>query len=81
MSEASTTSFVIYHLHYKDKLIGNPNLTFYTINYLYFLFDLSNFLTIFFFIYDGSVCIIEPSLVTKKRELLKTFLNLFSHFF
>lgn len=72
MSEASTTRFLIYHLHYKDKLIGNLNQTFVCItNYLYFLFDCDNFSKAFFLTFNRDACAAEPRLFTKKRELLR----------
>lgn len=82
MSKASTTWFATYHLHQKNKLIGNLSWTFiYTTNYLYFLCGQRNHSTAFFFIYNGSTQITKAGIVTKKRKLPKSSLHFFSHFF
>lgn len=88
MPITSITQFPIYHLHYKNNFVSNLIQAFVCIpNYLYFLYNWSNFLVTFFFFHNSSVCFAKPGLVTKKTELTKTFLyiffcfSLFSSFF
>lgn len=80
--EISNHRFTIYHPYYKKKLHGNQTQTFIcNINYLYFLYGLSNLLIVFFFTYNSITYIAKSSLVTKKRKPLRTLLYLLSHFF
>ena len=77
MQKVNIIWFVIYHLHYKDKL-SNPTWSFiFAANNLHSIYSLDNFSMI-------AICIIKSGLVIKKRELLKTllifFLSLFSIF-
>lgn len=58
------------HPHHRKKLYSDPNRTFdYAKNSLHLLYNLGNLSVIFWFAYDGSIYIAEPSLVTKKGEL------------
>ena len=79
MLDVGKTWFFLYHLHYKDKFVGNPTWVFIcATNCLYFLHHWSNLLAAFFFTYNSSLYIAEPSLVTKKEELPRIFLHLLS---
>lgn len=81
MPEASTTLFAIYHLHYKNKFVGNWTWIFVcAINCFYFLRSWSNFSVVFFLTYNSGIYTAESSLVSKKRELLRIFLYFLSYF-
>lgn len=74
--------FTTYYLHYKDKLVGYLIWHFgCTTNYLCFLFNQSNFLAVFLFIYNGNVYTTKPGFITKEGKLLKTFLYLLFYIF
>lgn len=82
MLEASNYLFATYHLHYKENIASHPTETLMCIvNYLYFLYYLSNLLTAFFPAHNSSTCTAKLGLVTKKRELSRTFLYLLSNAF
>lgn len=76
-------SFGIYHPHYKEKLVSNPTQTFsYIINCFYFLCNFDNlFATFLILASNNRACIALLGLVTKKAELPRTLIYLFSHFF
>lgn len=80
MPETNTNRFIIYYPYYKEKTFRNLIWTFvYTINCFYFLCNLNNFSTVFFFIYDSKIYTTKLDPVIKKEKLFKTFLYLFSH--
>lgn len=72
--------FATYHLHYKNKLVDNLTQTFIcAANYLYFLCNLENLLATSLLTNNGGAYIVKPALVTKKRELPRTFLHHLFH--
>lgn len=82
VSKTSTTRFAIYYPHYKDKFVSNLTRKFVcAANCLYFLCDRNNLSAVFFITHNSGTYTAEPSLVTKKRKPLKTFLYLFSRLF
>lgn len=76
--------FGTYHPYYKEKLFNNLTWFFICIiSYSYFKYglgSLKNLLMTSLFICNSGVCITKPGLITKKRELLKTFIYFFSPF-
>lgn len=71
--------FAIYYLHYKDEQVSNLTRTFiYITNYLYFGYNLSNLSTASLFTRDDRACTTKSGLVTKKKELPKTALDLYN---
>lgn len=75
ISKQSIQLFLKYHLYQKYILVNNQSLTFICItNILNFLNNWSNLLVVFFLTYKANTYIIEPGLVIKMRELLKTFI-------
>lgn len=81
MSEASNHLFATYYTHQKKKIISNPTRIFVCIiNSL--LYNFSNFFTISpLLAMNGKICFAQLGFVTNKKELLKTFIYLFSHLF
>ena len=80
MLDAGKHWFAIYYPYYKNKFVGNLTWVFISItNYLYFLYSWSNLLVAFFFAYNSGAYTAELGLVTKKWELPRIFLYLFSH--
>lgn len=83
MPKLSNHLFVTYYLHLKknfeiikstNKLVTNSTQLFdYATNFLYFLYNLGNLLTIFLLIYNSNIYIAKPSLITKRGELPKTY--------
>ena len=74
MQKVNITQFAIYYLYYKDKL---SNLTWsfaFITNKLHFLYNLNNLSIAFAYT-------IKPSLIIKKKELLKTSIYLLSKVF
>lgn len=69
-----------YYLHYKEILIDNLSQTFvgYT-NSLHFLWNYENLSVASLLIYNYDACIPESGLVTKKVELPRVILHLFSN--
>lgn len=68
---------------YSDKLVGNPTWTFVyaasSFCFTYSLGHLGNLLTTSLFFHNCRAFVTKLNLVTKKKVLLKTFLDLISH--
>ena len=80
MPEASITWFATYHLHYKNKYVGNPSRTFVCVaNCLYFLCDWRNLSAAFLLGYAGLLNQKSLSKKENRQELLYIFSLTFSN--